>query len=206
MNSVLILFAHPALEKSRVNVRLVREVRDLPGVTLHDLYEAYPSQLIDVKREQELLRAHQVIVFHHPFYWYSAPALVKEWLDLVLEYGFAYGEGGDALRGKLMLNAATTGGPQEAYDPSGYNRFTVRQFLAPFDQTAHLCGMRYLAPFVVHRSLAMAGPAEVEPHARQYRGLIEALRDGTLDLDAAARAERVNELLGSQRIPEEKSP
>lgn len=37
---VLIVFAHPALQNSRVNRRLFEEVRSLPGVTLHDLYEA----------------------------------------------------------------------------------------------------------------------------------------------------------------------
>ena len=66
---ILVLFAHPALEKSRVNRRLVQAVRDLDGVTLHDLYEAYPDLDIDVAREQELLTLHDVIVFQHPFYW-----------------------------------------------------------------------------------------------------------------------------------------
>ena len=82
MNKVLILFAHPALEKSRVNLRLIREVRDLPGITFHDLYETYPDFLIDVKREQKLMEDHQIIVLQHPFYWYSTPAILKEWQEL----------------------------------------------------------------------------------------------------------------------------
>jgi hypothetical protein len=89
---VLILFAHPALEKSRVNRRLIAAVQDLENVTINDLYEQYPDFYIHVKREQELLLSHDVIVFQHPFYWYSCPALVKQWEDLVLQYGFAYGE------------------------------------------------------------------------------------------------------------------
>jgi len=91
MPGVLVLFAHPALEKSRVNRRLAAAVADLPGVTLHDLYEAYPDFDVDVKREQDLLVAHDVLVVQHPFYWYSTPALVKQWEDLVLEHGWAYG-------------------------------------------------------------------------------------------------------------------
>ena len=39
MRRVLILFAHPVLERSRVNRRLLDGVRDLEGVTVHDLYE-----------------------------------------------------------------------------------------------------------------------------------------------------------------------
>jgi glutathione-regulated potassium-efflux system ancillary protein KefG len=195
MNKVLILFAHPALEKSRVNLRLIREVRDLPGITFHDLYEAYPDFLIDVKREQRLLEEHQVILFQHPFYWYSTPALLKEWQDLVLEFGWAYGKGAVALKGKVLLNAITTGGPQEAYRSEGYNRFTIRQLLFPMDQTARLCGMDFYAPFVIHRSLVIADPEEAAPQAHHYRAVLEALRDGTLDPEAARTAERINDLL-----------
>lgn len=147
---ILILFAHPTLERSRVNRRLIDGVRALADVTVHDLYEEYPTFGIEVAREQALLAAHDVVVMHHPFYWYSAPALLKEWMDLVLELGWAYGPGATALRGKLMLNAITTGGTADAYRTDGKNRFTMRELLAPFDQSAHLCGMTYLAPFVVH--------------------------------------------------------
>ncbi len=68
MVRVLILFAHPALEKSRMHRRLVAERPALPRLTFHDLYEAYPAFDIDVAREQALLVAHDVIVFQHPFY------------------------------------------------------------------------------------------------------------------------------------------
>lgn len=204
MNAVLVLFAHPALERSRVNIRLAREARSVPGVTFHDLYEEYPEFLIKVKREQKLLEDHRVIVFQHPFYWYSTPAILKEWQDLVLEYGWAYGKGGTALKGKVLLNAVTTGGPQEAYRAEGHNRFTMRQFLAPIDQTARLCGMEYLAPYVIHRSLVIADPEEAAPQALQYRALLEALRDGTLDLEAAKAAERINDLLPA--LPEPAVP
>lgn len=206
MKPVLILFAHPALEKSRVNVRLIQEMRDLPGVTVHDLYEAYPDFLIDVRREQKLLSEHHFIVFQHPFYWYSTPAILKEWQDLVLEFGWAYGKGGDALKGKVLMSAMTTGGPLEAYDPSGYNRFTIRQLLSPLDQTARLCGMEFYAPFVVHRSIVIANPEEAAPMARQYRSLIESLRDGTLDPAAARAAERINDLFPAFSTPLDANP
>lgn len=177
MNRVLILFAHPALNRSKVNRHLIEAVRDVAGVTIHDLYETYPDSFIDVDWEQTLLREHEVVVWHHPFYWYSCPALLKEWIDLTLEYGFAYGEGGTALHGKRVMTAITTGGPSDSYHPQGYNRFTIAQLLAPFAQTAHLCGMEYLEPFIVHGSLRIS-PEEVAPHAAAYRLTIERLRDG----------------------------
>jgi glutathione-regulated potassium-efflux system ancillary protein KefG len=129
----------------------------------------------------------------HPFYWYSAPALVKEWLDLVLEHGWAYGKGGAALKGKIMFNAVTTGGGDDAYRKDGYNRFTMRELLTPFDQTAYLCGMTYLAPFVVHGALRLAGEA-TGPAVAAYRKVIEALRDERLDVEKAAAAAHLGEV------------
>jgi glutathione-regulated potassium-efflux system ancillary protein KefG len=183
------------MERSRVNKRLVAAVRDLPEVTVHDLYEAYPTFGIDVGREQELLREHDAVVFQHPFYWYSTPAILKEWQDLVLQHGWAYGAGGTALRGKVTLNALTTGGPAAAYRRDGYNRFTVRELLAPWEQTAHLCQMRFLAPFVVHAALRVVGDDDVDDARDGYRRLIEGLRDERLDLERAARADNLAEEL-----------
>jgi glutathione-regulated potassium-efflux system ancillary protein KefG len=195
MPRVLVLFAHPAFEKSRINRRLLEAIRDLDGVTIHDLYETYPDFQVDVAAEQHRLATHDVIVLQHPFYWYSAPSLIKEYLDLVLEHGFAYGAAGRALEGKVMMNATTTGGPEAAYQAGGRNRFTMRQLLAPFDQTAFLCRMTYLAPFVVHGTHRLDTPESLKPAQGQYRQLITGLRNGSVDLARAAAADRVNELL-----------
>jgi len=191
---VLILFAHPAFEKSRVNRRLASAVRDLDGVTFNDLYEAYPDFDIDVDREQKLLLEHDLIVLHHPFYWYSTPAILKEWQDLVLEHGWAYGAGGTALNGKTMMNVTTTGGSEEAYCAEGHNCYTIPEFLRPIKQTARLCGMDYLPPFIVYGTHSL-GDDEIRAHAEEYRRAIEALRDGRIDLDAARRRERLNAAL-----------
>lgn len=173
-NRVLVLFAHPALHRSRMNLAMMEAVRDLEGVTFHDLYEIYPDLHIDVATEQELLLKHDAIVWQHPFYWYSAPALLKEWMDVVLEYGFAYGDEGRALHGKKVMSVLTTGGPAEAYRADGYNRFTMRELLAPIEQTANLCGMEYLEPFILH-GVNLLKPAEVETAAASYRQRIQQL-------------------------------
>ncbi len=202
LQRILILFAHPALEKSRVNRRLIEAVRDLPGVTFHDLYQAYPDFHILVPHEQELLASHDVVVLQHPFFWYSTPALVKEWEDLVLQHGWAYGSTGTALHGKTMLSVVSAGGRESAYRAGGLNRFTVRQLLAPIEQTAALCGMDYLAPFIVHGTLGLDAET-LERHAADYRRVVEALRDGELDLDAARDRDltRLNGDLGAVLRP-----
>jgi glutathione-regulated potassium-efflux system ancillary protein KefG len=99
------------------------------------------------------------------------------------------------LKGKVLMNAITTGGPQEAYRHEGYNRFSIRELLYPMDQTAKLCGMDFYAPFVIHRSLVIADPEEAAPQALHFRHVLEALRDGSLDPEMARKAERINDLL-----------
>jgi glutathione-regulated potassium-efflux system ancillary protein KefG len=192
---LLILFAHPALHKSRVNQLLLSSVQSLPGVTVNDLYESYPNFHVNVAREQALLLEHDVIIFQHPFYWYSSPAILKQWQDLVLEYGFAYGKNGTQLQGKLVLTAISTGGPSSAYQREGYNYFTVRELLAPFEQTVRFCGMTYLPPFVVPGVLGMEDHDELSTYGSVYRRALEALRDNALDLSEVMRLDTLNQAM-----------
>ncbi len=178
---VLVLLAHPALHRSRVNRRLAEAIADLDGVTVHDLYEAYPDLDIDVRAEQARVLAHRVLVWQHPFFWYSTPAILKEWQDLVLEFGWAYGPGGTALRGKPFLQALTTGGPEASYTEGGYNQFTMRQLLAPIEQTAKLCGMDRLTPFIAHGTVN-ATDETLNTWAAHYRSLILSLRDAATEV------------------------
>jgi glutathione-regulated potassium-efflux system ancillary protein KefF len=147
---VLVLAAHPNWRESRVNRPMLAAARNVPGVKVRDLYEAYADYDIDVAGEQALAAAARLIVLLHPIQWYSMPALQKLWLDDVLAYGWAYGPGPKALQGKDLWLAATTGGPESSYHPQGYNRYFFDAFLPPYEQTAVLCGMRFLPPLLLH--------------------------------------------------------
>lgn len=149
-NKILILFAHPLYEKSSANKALVKHIPDSENITFHDLYETYPEFDIDVKKEQELLNLHDVVIWHHPMYWYSCPPLLKQWIDMVLEYGWAYGKQGLALQDKVIFQVITTGGNQENYCETGRETHTIIELLEPFKLTAKVCRMEYLPPFVVH--------------------------------------------------------
>lgn len=177
MNPILIIFAHPAMHKSRVNKIMLEHARGIEGVTVHDLYETYPDFDINVAHEHELLEKHAAIILQHPFFWYSCPSLLKEWIDRTLTLGWAYGENGTALNGKVLMSAITTGGAANAYHPAGQNRYLINEFLLPFDQTAHLCGMNYLDPFIFH-SAHRATPQDTALHAQAYTERLKALRDG----------------------------
>lgn len=177
---ILILFAHPRSNASVVQRAMLRAIGGLDGVTIADLYAEYPDFDIDVSHEQQRLLAHDVIVLQHPFYWYSSPAIIKEWEDLVLENGWAYGPGGTQLSGRFLMSAISTGGTHEAYQRGGRNRFEIGELLSPFNQTAYLCSMAYLTPFVIHAGRRMAA-GELSSAAEKYRDLIVGLRDGTID-------------------------
>jgi len=171
---ILILFAHPRFERSLNNSVLIQSISDVPEITIHDLYERYPDFNIDLEFEKNLLLEHDIIIWQHPFYWYSAPPLIKQWIDLVLEFGWAYGPGGKALEGKIVFNAITTGGIREAYCREGHNRFTLRELLAPFEQTAYLCKMIYLPPFAMYGTHRITA-AEKEETAILYKNLMKRL-------------------------------
>lgn len=193
MSRILILFAHPRYENSLVQQQLAHAARKVTGVTFHDLYERYPDFDIDIRHEQTLLLDHDIIVLQHPFYWYSCPPLLKQWLDLVLEHGWAYGREGKSLAGKKMFNAISTGGSREAYQPGGFNRFTIGQFLAPFDQTTRLCNMVYYPPFVMHAT-HRATTRDIENAGENYRTLLEGLVAGKFSEEEISHATYLNEL------------
>ena len=195
-NNILILFAHPALQNSRVNRQLVKYVTDLDGVTFHDLYEAYPDFHINVKREQNLLVENDIIIFHHPLFWFSVPAILREWMDLVLQHMWAYGKTGKALKGKILFNVVTTGGRESLFQHDGIHGNTLVEFLAPIRQSAYVCEMDFLPPFVVHGTHNIT-QQEISSHGEDYQKMILSLRDGKVDLEAAKLHQRLNSDLKS---------
>ncbi|GAB82885.1 glutathione-regulated potassium-efflux system ancillary protein KefG [Shimwellia blattae] len=164
---VLLIYAHPESQDSVANRVLLQPAYLLANVTVHDLYAWYPDFFIDIAREQALLREHDVIVFQHPLYTYSCPALLKEWLDRVLSREFSGSPGGNQLAGKYWRSVITTGEPETAYRHDGLNRYPISDILRPFELTAAMCRMHWLTPMIIYRARRQS-PEDMQAHARAY--------------------------------------
>ena len=166
---ILVLAAHPAMATSRVNRKLKKAARQAGArVAVRDLYRLYPDYLIDVPAEQEALAQARLVVWQHPIHWYGPPPLMKLWFDDVLSFRWAYGPGGHALQGKDVWLVASTGGSQASYRPERYNRYFFDAFLPPYEQTAVLCGMRFLPPLILHGAIRASEEA-VASHVQIFQ-------------------------------------
>lgn len=169
---VLIIFVHPLFEKSKVNKRMLEKLPTSSQLTLHDLYETYPDFEIDIAHEKALLKEHDFIIWQHPMYWYSSPPLLKQWIDLVFEHGWAYGKNGDALEGKKLLQVVTVGAARENYCQKGKDRYTIPELFEPFSQTAQVCKMQYLPPYVIHGTHVLENK-QIEEKTTNYAKFVD---------------------------------
>ncbi|MBI4830539.1 MAG: NAD(P)H-dependent oxidoreductase [Candidatus Lindowbacteria bacterium] len=171
--NTLVVVAHPSLDETSIANRIIVDrIRSLSQVTIKNLHQDYPSFTFKVDTEQDALRKADSVVFQFPFYWYSVPGILKEWMDQVLTYGFAYGSTGDKLKGKHFLVSTTVGGPVDAYCESGYNNYTIGDLLKPLRQMSNLTGMVYHRPIVSHGMIFIPNVyntrEEVEGRAREH--------------------------------------
>jgi glutathione-regulated potassium-efflux system ancillary protein KefF len=176
---ILVLAAHPHLEHSRVNVQMMRSAAAsslADRVQVRDLYALYPDYLIDVAAEQQALAAAQLVVLLQPLHWYGMTPLLKLWVDEVFAFGWAYGPGGHTLAGKDLWLVTSTGGAEDSYRPQGTNRHFFDAFLPPYEQTAALCGMRFLPPLALHGAHRVAD-AELVAHAQVFAERLQTYPD-----------------------------
>ena len=199
--TVALIYAHPAAERSLANRELLTAIEDLAFVARRPLYDLYPDFDIDAESEREHLEAVDLIVIQHPVYWYSMPALLKQWLDEVFAMGWAYGAGGTALAGKHLQWVVTTGADFRAYAPDGPHGHPFEVFSASMRQTALFCGMHWDEPIVVHD--AHADQAQVRSAGERYRQrLIDFHDQHPQSRDARPASETSAGAVASRRVVE----
>ncbi|MCW3170149.1 NAD(P)H-dependent oxidoreductase [Chryseobacterium sp. 09-1422] len=148
----LVIVTHPTMDESLINKRWVEELNKFPEkYVVHELYKAYPDEILDIKKEQELVEAYDKIIFQFPFYWFGSPSLLKKWFDEVLLHGWAYGsKSGYKVSGKKVALAISAGVDDKDFRADGKYRHTVIEFTRPFELSFEYIRADYHKPFVYY--------------------------------------------------------
>jgi len=190
MEPTLLIVGHPRYESSIATKKIVEtftanveKAGEIQQLEIRNLINLYPDYKINKLAEQDALIKARNIILQFPFYWYNVPAILKLWIDEVLEYGFAYGKTGDKMNNKNLILSFSTGGPKEAYSTTGRNNYEIIDLLKPFIQTSNLMGTRFLTPVTSHGNMYIPGvynsKEEIEEkavhHAVQLFNLINSI-------------------------------
>jgi putative NADPH-quinone reductase len=135
---------HPQIDQSRVTRRWAEYLIQACIET-----RFHGAEPLDIPAEQAACERADRLLFVHPMHWYSGPWPLKRWIDEVLTCGWAYGEGSH-LAGKEWVHAVSVGAGMEEYGPEGSRRYTVEEFMRPFERTAGFCGATYREPFLFY--------------------------------------------------------
>lgn len=151
MKKMLIVVAHPNIEESVVNKRWIEELEKYPDqFTVHELYKIYPDGKINVQKEQTLIEQHSSLILQFPIYWFNCTPLLKQWLDDVFTYGWAYGSRGDKLKGRKVSLAVSAGILEEDYTRNGRYQFALQEILRPFEMTMNYAHADYQPMFALY--------------------------------------------------------
>lgn len=159
--NILVLLAHPDINESKANSALIAAVQGLAGVQVINIYKE-PFQ---ASTYTEAFRKADVIVFQFPFYWASAPHLLKKWCDEI----FGSVQKDPDVKGKKLMVATTTGSEYEAYRSGGRNQFTMDELLRPYQMLANHSGMVWTTPFVVYGASLPDAATRIEAGAKAYK-------------------------------------
>ncbi len=193
---ILVLFAHPAYSRSVVQKALRQAISDMENVTIHDLYDSYQEMIIDPDKEQALLLEHDIIIFQHPYFWYSTPSILKEWQDIVLEHHFAYGKGGDRLKGKDFFHVISTGAAIEQYMTGPLKDTSFKEVFTPTRLMARLTQMNWHSPFVVDGIIQHDITKErLDQVCEDYRRVLLAMSDNIFDFSVADSHDYMNDVI-----------
>lgn len=77
----------------------------------------------EITREQDRLRAADLLILQFPIWWGGPPAILKGWIDRVNAYGVTYADGtrfeAGIFRGRRSLLSVTTGGTPRRFSDEG---------------------------------------------------------------------------------------
>ena len=164
----LIVFSHTNYAQSKVNKALIEAAGTVANVTIRNLEELYGhnAENIDVETEQKFITECDRIVFQCPVFWFSTPPMLKAYIDRVFTHGWAYGTGGNALKGKVLQLMLSTGAPQDDYKVT-----TIGEFFLPLTAVGTYTGME-VAPIRVAYGCLNIKDEELSKMCENYKKLL----------------------------------
>ena len=173
----LVIVIHPDIQNSAINRRWVEELNKFPDrYTVHQLYEVYSDEKLNITAEQKLVEQHDKIVFQFPYYWFNCPPLLKKWLDEVMIYGWAYGRQSDfKMSGKRIALAISLGIDEQGYNHSALYKYTVEELTRPFELSFDYVKADYRPFFAYYGMEHNASDEWIEKSVPQYLAFLDTL-------------------------------
>lgn len=171
--NILIILAHPDINKSIGNKFITNRLNEMDNVEVRNLNLLYPDHLINVEQEQDAMKKADIIVFQYPLFWYNVPSIMKEWIDRVFTFGFAFGKGTYELEGKKVIASFTTGTSVKDYPED-----VIEKIAFPIKGLADYCKMDYITQVISHEINGYSEEAKkkseynAELHAQQIIDLV----------------------------------
>ncbi|MCF0041537.1 NAD(P)H-dependent oxidoreductase [Dyadobacter fanqingshengii] len=173
----LVIVIHPDIQHSAINRRWIEELNKYPDrYAVHQLYEVYPDEKLNITAEQKLVEQHDKIVFQFPYYWFNCPPLFKKWLDEVMIYGWAYGRQSDfKMSGKRIALAISLGIDEQGYNHSALYKYTVEELTRPFELSFDYVKADYRPFFAYYGMEHNASDEWIEKSVPQYLAFLDTL-------------------------------
>lgn len=137
-SSLLVLIGHPDRGASRMNHQLAETWSEL-GAHVRWI----DGKPLDVCAEQQAVEAVEHVILQFPLYWYGVPACLKQWLDEVLTWGWAFGPEGGMLHPRRLSCSVTIGGRLSDYTETGKHRMELTTLLSSLERTSAYIGMEW---------------------------------------------------------------
>ncbi|MRI82162.1 hypothetical protein GIY11_09100 [Aerococcaceae bacterium DSM 109653] len=156
----IVYIAHPDVTKSSSHQFLLSSGQANSEVVYVDLNQDYQAnnRRFDSQAERERLMKFDRIIFQFQLYWYQAPAIMKIWLDAILDTEDYHATFQQSLHGKQLGLVVLAGVKAEHYQAGGREGRTLSELLSPYELLARHFGMHYLMPFTVHQFHYMDEP------------------------------------------------
>jgi putative NADPH-quinone reductase len=173
----LVIVIHPDIQNSSVNKRWIQELSKHPDrYTVHQLYQKYPDEKLDVSFEQNLIEQYDKIVFQFPYYWFNSPALFKKWMDQVMTHGWAYGsKSGYKFAGKKVALAISLGVDEQELGAGAIYKYTLAELTRPYELSFEYVRADY-RPFFAYYGIEYNSSQEyIEKSVQPYLDFLNAL-------------------------------